>query len=129
MFCHNCGNKLEEKTIVCTNCGTVVERSNYKKRKKSNNVKGFMCLILGILSILMCFNFLLKDISKLGMYTEINEKLYYAIDLVLAPLLLSFITLIISYSDKNRVLNKIGLFLSISSLFMVCLEIVLVIIY
>ena len=132
MFCHNCGNKLEENTIVCSNCGTVVGRSNYKKSiNKTNNVKGIISLVIGIVSILMCFNFMLKDISKVGMYTQISEKLYYAINLVLAPLFLSFITLIISYSgsDSDKAINKTGLFLSIISLLMVTLEIVIVILY
>lgn len=132
MFCHNCGNKLEENTIVCSNCGAVVGRSNYKKSiNKTNNVKGIISLVIGIVSILMCFNFMLKDISKVGMYTQISEKLYYAINLVLAPLFLSFITLIISYSgsDSDKAINKTGLFLSIISLLMVTLEIVIVILY
>lgn len=133
MFCHNCGNKLEENTIVCTKCGMVVGRSNYKKnsKKRINNIRGIISLILGILSILMCFNFLLSDISRFGMYTKITERIYYTIDLVLAPLFLSFITLIISYGgkDSDKALNKVGLFLSIISLFMITFEIVIVMIY
>ena len=133
MFCYNCGNKLESNTIICDNCGTVVGRGNYKKniKKKELNIKSVICLILAIISILMCFNFMLRDISKIGMYTQISEKLYYAINLVLVPLLVSFITLIISYSSKDNdtAINKLSLFLSIISLIMVALEIVIVIIY
>ncbi len=133
MFCHNCGNKLEENTIVCTKCGAVVGRSNYKEniKKKGSNIKGSICFVFGIVSVLLCFSFMLKDISSVGMYTKIIDRLYYGFDLVLAPLLLSFVTLIISYSgkDNDKALNKTGLFLSIVSLFMIIIEIVIVIIY
>jgi len=133
MFCHNCGNKLEENIIVCPNCGYLVERSQYKKniKKKSSNVNGVISLLFGIISILMCFNFMLKDISKVGMYTKLAERMYYALDLVLAPLFMAFITLIISCAGKNndKALNKCSLFLSIISFFFVITEIVIVIVY
>ena len=130
MFCNNCGNRLEENTIVCTNCGSVVGRSNYKK-KNQNNIKSIGCLILGIISVLMCFSFLLKDISDVKTCINIDKKIYYALELVIVPLIVSFITLIVSYSgnDRNRSFNKIGLFLAIISLFMIAAEIVIVIVY
>lgn len=131
MYCHYCGNKLEENTIICPECGKIVERSEYKKKIKKNiNIQGIISLILSIICILMCFKFMLNDISVIGMYTKIMERLYFIFDLVVAPLLLSFITLIISYSgDSDSSLNKTSLFLSIVSLFMVIIEIVIVIIY
>ena len=133
MFCYNCGNKLEDGTVSCDKCGTVFENNNYKKsiKKENTNTRGVISLILGIVSIIMCFDFMLKDISNVGMYTEIIERLYYAFNLVLAPLFLAFITLIISYGGKecDKALNKTGLFLSIISLIMVTLEIVIVVIY
>lgn len=133
MFCHNCGNKLEENMIVCPNCGYLIGRNQYKKniKKKNNNVNGIISLIFAIISILMCFNFMLKDISSVGMYTKLTERIYYSLDLVLAPLFMSFITLIIACAGKNRDkdLDKCALFLSIVSLFFVITEIVIVIIY
>ena len=131
MYCHYCGTKLEENTIICPECGKIVERSEYKKKIKKNiNIQGIISLILSIICILMCFKFMLNDISVIGMYTKIMERLYFIFDLVVAPLLLSFITLIISYSgDSDSSLNKTSLFLSIVSLFMVIIEIVIVIIY
>ena len=131
MYCHYCGTKLEENTIICPECGKIVERSEYKKKIKKNiNIQGIISLILSIICILMCFKFMLNDISVIGMYTKIMERLYFIFDLVVAPLLLSFITLIISYSgDSDSSLNKTSLFLSIVSLFMVIIEIVIEIIY
>ena len=133
MFCHNCGNKLEENMIVCPNCGYLVGRNQYKKniKTKSSNANGIISLVFGIISLLMCFNFMLSDISNVGMYTRLTEKIYYALDLVLAPLFMAFITLIISCVGKNRdkTLNNCALFLSIISFFFVITEIVIVVIY
>ena len=133
MFCHNCGNKLEDTNVVCPKCGYLVERGQYKKniKKKSNNVNGIISLIFGIISILMCFSFMLKDISTVGMYTKLVERILYALDLVLAPSFMAFITLIISCMGKNRdkELNKCSLFLSIISFFFIITEIVIVSIY
>ena len=133
MFCHNCGCKLEENSMVCPKCGIMVERSQYKtiKKKESHNIRGLISLFFGIICLLMCFYFMLKDISIVGMYTNITERICYALDLVLAPLFLSFITIIISCFGKNRdkTLNKIGLFLSVVSLFFIITEIVIVVVY
>ena len=135
MYCDNCGNKLDNSNIICPRCGLLVGRSQYKKiRKKknsNNNVRGLICLLFGIICLLMCFNFMLKDISIVGMYTTINDRLFYAMDLVLAPLLLSFISLVISCTNKNsdNAFNKVGIFLSIVSVFFILTEIVIVMIY
>ena len=125
MFCYNCGNELDNNTKICNKCGAML------KTNRSINIRGVISLMLGIISIIMCFNFLLMDISKVGMYTKVFERLYYAFNLVMAPFFLSVITLIISYSgkDSDKALNKTGLFLSIISLLIVTLEIVIVIIY
>lgn len=29
MFCQNCGNKLEENAVICTNCGASVVKENF----------------------------------------------------------------------------------------------------
>ena len=133
MFCHNCGNKLEDSMVVCPNCGQLIGRNQYHEnlKKKSSNANGIISLIFGIISILMCFNFMLEDISSVGMYTKIVERMYYGLDLVIAPLFMALITLIISCAGKNRnnVLNKCSLFLSIVSFIFVVTEIVIVVIY
>ncbi|MBQ0139499.1 MAG: zinc-ribbon domain-containing protein [Kurthia sp.] len=33
MFCQNCGNKLEENAVICTNCGTSVVDETSSNRK------------------------------------------------------------------------------------------------
>lgn len=132
MYCDNCGNKLDDSNIICPKCGSLVGRSQYKKikNKRNSNVRGMISLILGIICLLMCFNFMLKDISTVGMYVNINDRLLYVVELILAPLLLSFISLIISSTGSNdNAFNKLGIFLSIMSLFFIITEIVIVIIY
>lgn len=133
MYCDNCGNKLDNSNIICPKCGLLVGRSQYKKnkKKKDSNIRGLISLILGVICLLMCFNFILKDISIVGMYVNIKDRMLYVVELVLAPLLLSFISLVISSTDRNKddVFNKMGIFLSIMSLFFIITEIVIVIIY
>ena len=133
MFCHNCGNKLDENAMICLKCGVLIKEQQEKKVVKNENksIQSIIGLIFGILSILLCFSFVFKDISGVGMYTKLFDRLYYVLDIVIAPAILSFITLIISINNKreNKDINKIGLFLSIISLFFVITEIVIVIIY
>ena len=127
MICNRCGSKLEENTTICSNCGATIE----KEKKEEKNISGVIGFIFSVISLFMCISFMLEDISKVGMYTNIMEKLYFAINLVLAPLFLSSISLIICYGGKNNnsMINKAGLFFSIISLFFVITEIVIVIIY
>ena len=124
MICHRCGNELEEGATVCSNCGMIIE-------KKQKNISGIIGFIFSVISLFMCIGFMLRDISRVGMYTNIMERLYFAINLVLAPLFLAVIALIISYGgkDNNKVINKVSLFFSIISLFFATAEIVIVIIY
>ena len=125
MYCNNCGNKLDSMSVICPKCGLLVGRSQYKKIKKKNesNVRGFISLFFGVVCLLMCFNFILKDISNVGMYVNIKDRLLYAVDLVLAPLLLSFISLIISCTNKRYDNNfkKMGIFFIIMSLLFIFL--------
>lgn len=127
MICNRCGSKLEEGTTICSNCGATIE----KEKREEKNISGIIGFIFSVISLFMCISFMLKDISKVGMYTNIMDRLYFAINLVLAPLFLSFISLIICYGGKNNdsAINKAGLFFSIISLFFVITEIVIVIIY
>lgn len=129
MYCQNCGKNINDD-MVCPNCGYIVDgvyRKNVEKNK--NNINGIISLIFGIISILICFNFILKDISSVGMYTKIIDRFNYAIDLILAPACLSFITLIISLVNRDYLLNKFSILLSIFSFIFIFTEIVIVLIY
>ena len=48
MFCKNCGKEIDEKAVVCPNCGSATSE---KKKKKKNPILGAIILIFGILLI------------------------------------------------------------------------------
>ena len=48
MFCKNCGNEIDDKAVVCPNCGVA---TSDKKKKKKHPILGAIILIFGILLI------------------------------------------------------------------------------
>lgn len=73
-----------------------------------------------------------NDISSVGMYTEVYERIFFALGYTLVPILFSMVTLILSLihikSSKNEA-SKVGLFLSLSAFFLILTEFVVVVIY
>ena len=62
MFCKKCGKKLKSNLKYCTNCGTKVE-------VKKENGYGITSLVLGLISLLLCFtlNVLTLPLSITGL--------------------------------------------------------------
>lgn len=132
MFCFNCGNKVDDNAYICVHCGVILKKEPTRKnRKRSGNlVCGIISIIFGILALALSFSLFFIDISEIGMYTELIERIGYAIGFVLIPFVLMLISLIFSLAQKNKTkLNYIGLFLSLTSLFLLITEIMVVIIY
>ena len=48
MFCKNCGKEIDDKAVVCPNCGVATSE---KKKKKKHPILGAIILIFGILLI------------------------------------------------------------------------------
>ena len=48
MFCRNCGKEIDDKAVVCPNCGVATSE---KKKKKKHPILGAIILIFGILLI------------------------------------------------------------------------------
>ena len=48
MFCRNCGKEIDDKAVVCPNCGVAASE---KKKKKKHPILGSIILIFGILLI------------------------------------------------------------------------------
>lgn len=48
MFCRNCGKEIDDKSVVCPNCGV---STSEKKKKKKHPILGAIILIFGILLI------------------------------------------------------------------------------
>lgn len=136
MFCINCGNKLDENACVCLNCGVLVRnRSENKviKKRKTNSVNnkalGLISVIFGILSLILSLMLYFHDISSVGMYTEVGEKIMFTLNYAITAILMSLIALVFSLISKKNMYNKIGFLLSILSFFFIITEFLVVIIY
>ena len=133
MFCTNCGNKTDENAYVCVNCGVILKgRSvqHFHSSKKNNTaVQGIISVVLGILALLFSIMLFFHDISSVGMYTEIYDRIFYAFGYSLFALLLSSISFIISLLSKKNSFSKCGMYLSLISFFFIITEFIVVIIY
>ena len=132
MFCTNCGNKLDDNTCVCVNCGVLVRnRSNIKfvRKKKDAKVIGIISVIFGVMAMFSSLMLYFNDISLVGMYTEVYERVSFAFDYTIISILLSTVTLIFSLVSKKNIYSKIGLTLSLLSFFFIITEFIVVIIY
>ena len=124
MYCTNCGSKIEENSYICVNCGTLLRnRSNniiIKQKRKSNiDSLSIVSIVLGVFSILFSIMLFFYDISSVGMYTEIYERIIYVLDYSVSAILLSTVTFIFSLIDKKNVCSNISLLLSLLSFFFI----------
>lgn len=131
MYCSNCGNKVDEKAYICVNCGVILKKNNDvpKKVKKDSNVTGVFSIIFGVIALLISIGLFFIDISNVGMYTEIYEKVAYAIGFVIIPFIFMILSLIFALIKKNKTSNKVGLVMSLISAFLIITEVMVVIIY
>lgn len=131
MYCRNCGNKLEDGAYVCTKCGVLAsEESSIKiKNKKESNVLGILSIIFSSLAVLISLDLLTDDISFINMYTNAMDKIVYIISHVGLSMALVIVSLILAFTNRKNICNKIGLSLSLLSLFFIITEIVVVILY
>ena len=130
MYCSNCGNKVDENAYVCVNCGVILKkREAIKKNKKQNsNVLGVFSLIFSVVAILSSFSLFFYDISSVGMYTKAYERVIYGIGFTSISIFLTILSLTFALIKKSN-LNKIGLVLTLISVFLILSEILVIIIY
>lgn len=132
MFCQNCGNKLDENAYVCVNCGVVLRKRSETKvinNRSNNKALGIVSVILGVISIVLSIMLFFHDISSVGMYTEVYERFFYALDYSITAIMMTTVTLIFSLISKKKSYSSVGLLLSLLSYFFIITEIVVVIIY
>lgn len=132
MFCQNCGNKVDDNAYVCVNCGVFLKkRSDIKivKEKKNTNASSVISVVFGGAALLLSFLLFFHDISSVGMYTEIFERIMYVLNYSLFAILFASISLILSLIGKRNCYNNIGLMLSFISFFFIITEFIVVVIY
>lgn len=131
MYCTNCGNKVDDKAYVCVNCGVILKNRSdgiRKKVKSNNNFVGIVSLLLGIIAVTSSFSLFLNDISKVGMYTELYERVVYGVGFASISIFLTVISLIFALVKKSK-LNSVGLVLTLISVFLILSEILVIVIY
>lgn len=136
MYCRNCGNKLDDNAYVCVKCGVLVDRNDNvpsrsinKVKKRNNNVTGILSIVFSSLSVLSGFGNLTMDISSVGMYTKILDRVIYSLDLIGFSLTFMIVGFILALANKEKLCNKVGLGLSLLSLFLIITEVLVVIFY
>lgn len=135
MYCKNCGNKLDDNAYICVNCGDLVNNNNipsriYRENKKNNsNVMGILSIIFSSLALLNVLNCLTTDISSVGMYTKMFDRIMYLFDFVGFSLIFMIIGFIMSLIYKNSTCSNVGLGLSLSTLFLILTEVMVVMLY
>ena len=128
MYCSNCGNKVDEDTYVCLNCGVILKKRENKVKSKKNNIKLFnvVTLVFSIISFILSFSLFFYDISEVGMYTKALERIMYGLGFASISILFTIISLVFALIKKD---NKVGVILTIISAFLILSEIFVIVVY
>ena len=129
IYCSNCGNKVDENAYVCVNCGVVLKRrsNNIKYNNNNNNVVfNIFSLIISIIAMISSLSLFFIDISDVGMYTKISERIFYGIGFTSISISLTVLSLIFALINKG---NKVSLILTFISIFLILSEIFVIVIY
>ena len=138
MYCTNCGNKVDEKAYICVKCGVILNKqqisspNNIKSRKvkkDSSNATGIISIIFASFAVLLCLGLMTTDISDVGMYTSVIERLFFAFGFNIFPIIFSIVSLILGFVNLKNICNKIGLAISFVSVFLVITEFAVIILY
>lgn len=131
MYCINCGNKVDDDAYVCLNCGVVLKKRINKSRKIRNKTNLFevIGLIFGIISFVLSFLLFFNDISNVGMYTKVYERIIYGIGYTGHVLFFTIVSLIFALINRKNKLNRVGLVLTLISFFLILSEIFVIVIY
>lgn len=130
MYCSNCGHEVDEKAYVCVKCGVILKkRVSPSNEIKTNNFFSAFSLLLGIASVISSFSLFFNDISSVGMYVKTYERIIYGLGFTSLSILLMIISLIFALINIKNKFNRIGLVLTMISLFLIVSEILVITIY
>lgn len=134
MYCRNCGNEVDKNAYVCVNCGVILQNNNNNvKRKVVNNnsiVTGIISIVFASISLFFCLcGFIYGDISSVGMYTTVFERISFAFGYNIFQFLFAIISFVLSLTKIKENCNKVGLFLTLMAFFLIITEFVVIIIY
>ena len=126
MYCSNCGNKVDENAYVCVHCGVVLKKRSNNIKYNNNVVFNIFSLIISIIAMISSLSLFFIDISDVGMYTKISERIFYGIGFTSISISLTVLSLIFALINKK---NKVNLVLTFISIFLILYEIFVIVIY
>ena len=126
MYCSNCGNKMDEKAVVCTKCGAAVDGKKADVAVPGKG-KSIASMVLGILGVVFGLLYLVgvQEIPweyKLQMSVNSSYKFGFAIGSILIPLVFAIIGICLAVSARKQAKNgqnTAGFWLSITT-FVLC---------
>ena len=136
MYCQKCGNKCDEKSGFCPNCGAQlnnfsnVSNSNvYNTPKKGKGIASMVLGIIGLLYALMTF----------AAFEDLDSYLYgvpyraaFAFGVVLVPLIFAIIAIclaVVERKNNKNGFNTAGFWLSISIFIIALIQFIYVLAY
>ena len=126
MYCSICGNKVDENAYVCVHCGVVLKKRSNNIKYNNNVVFNIFSLIISIIAMISSLSLFFIDISDVGMYTKISERIFYGIGFTSISISLTVLSLIFALINKK---NKVNLILTFISIFLILSEIFVIVIY
>lgn len=74
MFCSNCGKEIDDKAVVCLNCGCAT--NNTEKHKNSNNgcLTGFLIVIVALSFIFFTFSVIAGFLGMSSVNEHVNQQ-------------------------------------------------------
>ncbi len=121
MFCTQCGNKVDEKTHICLNCGCYVTKLvNYKNLIPTKKIE----LKVGIIFFALAITLLLALLIYRTIFLIINFNIitYFIVSLLLTISNFIFYCLV-AYFEKNKKILALTIILFFISLFLFVLSI------
>lgn len=130
MYCSNCGDRVSNNDRFCANCGAVLEGRIKRPKKNLKNFCGFVSIVLGVVAFLFCINgYIFGDITSVGMYVKLIDRFFYAVSYNFIQSGITFASLVFALINKKNIYNKIGLGISLVTIFLILTEYVVILIY
>lgn len=126
MYCSNCGNEVDKNAYVCIHCGVVLKKRSNNIKYKNNVIFNIFSLVISIIAMISSLSLFFIDISDVGMYTKISERIFYGIGFTSISISLTVLSLIFALINKG---NKVSLILTFISIFLILSEIFVIVIY
>ena len=95
MFCKYCGNEINEKAIVCPNCGVVVNNTICHSSEQKTNVLAIVGLIMAFFMPIAGLICSIIGYKKAGEYSD-NSKPMALAGITISSIIMGIILIILS---------------------------------